>query len=93
MAAVRAFALPDLGEGLTSAEVVRWFVDVGDVITVDQPVAEVETAKAVVEVPCPYAGVVTSLAGPAGTGVPVGAALITVAVDEPAPVASAAGSG
>ncbi|CAO5155210.1 2-oxoisovalerate dehydrogenase E2 component (dihydrolipoyl transacylase) [Frankia sp. AiPs1] len=81
MPAVRAFALPDLGEGLVSAEVVRWFVDVGDVIVVDQPVAEVETAKAIVEVPCPFAGVVTSLAGPAGTGVPVGAPLITVAVD------------
>ncbi|WP_462187190.1 dihydrolipoamide acetyltransferase family protein, partial [Frankia sp. CcWB2] len=91
MAAVREFPLPDLGEGLTSAEVVRWLVGVGDVITVDQPVAEVETAKAVVEVPCPYAGVVTSLAGLAGTSVPVGTPLITVAVSEPA--AGRTGSG
>ncbi|SEK73424.1 dihydrolipoamide acetyltransferase family protein [Streptacidiphilus jiangxiensis] len=82
MASVRAFALPDLGEGLTSAEIVRWLVAVGDVIAIDQPVAEVETAKAVVEVPCPYAGVVTTLAGPEGTVVPVGAALVTVAVSE-----------
>jgi 2-oxoisovalerate dehydrogenase E2 component (dihydrolipoyl transacylase) len=80
MPSVREFPLPDLGEGLTSAEIVRWLVEVGDVIAVDQPVAEVETAKAVVEVPCPYAGVVTSRAGEVGTEVPVGAALVTVAV-------------
>ncbi|WP_042416305.1 dihydrolipoamide acetyltransferase family protein [Streptacidiphilus anmyonensis] len=79
MASVREFVLPDLGEGLTEAEIVRWLVAVGDVITVDQPVAEVETAKAVVEVPCPYPGVVTTLAGPEGAVVPVGAPLITVA--------------
>jgi pyruvate dehydrogenase E2 component (dihydrolipoamide acetyltransferase) len=88
MPSVREFPLPDLGEGLTSAEIVRWLVEVGDVIQVDQPVAEVETAKAVVEVPCPYAGVVTSRFGEAGAEVPVGAALVTVAVasapDEPA---------
>ncbi|RAG83607.1 2-oxo acid dehydrogenase subunit E2 [Streptacidiphilus pinicola] len=84
MASVREFVLPDLGEGLTSAEIVRWLVAVGDVITVDQPVAEVETAKAVVEVPCPYGGVVTTLAGPEGAVVPVGAPLVTVAVSEPA---------
>ncbi|OHV24902.1 branched-chain alpha-keto acid dehydrogenase subunit E2 [Parafrankia soli] len=84
MAAVLEFALPDLGEGLTSAEIVRWMVGIGDVIVVDQPVAEVETAKAVVEVPCPHAGVVTALAGPPGTAVPVGTPLITVTVDESA---------
>ncbi|MCK9928692.1 2-oxo acid dehydrogenase subunit E2 [Frankia sp. Mgl5] len=84
MAAVLEFALPDLGEGLTSAEIVRWMVGIGDVIVVDQPVAEVETAKAVVEVPCPHAGVVTALAGPPGTAVPVGTPLIIVTVDEPA---------
>ncbi|WP_370083811.1 dihydrolipoamide acetyltransferase family protein [Streptacidiphilus sp. MAP12-16] len=80
MPSVREFLLPDLGEGLTSAEIVRWLVEVGDVIAVDQPVAEVETAKAIVEVPCPYAGVVTSRFGEAGAEVPVGAALVTVAV-------------
>ena len=83
MPSVREFLLPDLGEGLTSAEIVRWLVEVGDVITVDQPVAEVETAKAVVEVPCPYAGVITSRAGEAGAEVPVGTALVTVAVGPP----------
>ena len=50
------FKLPDLGEGLTEAEIVRWLVAVGDVVGVDQPVVEVETAKAMVEVPCPYGG-------------------------------------
>ncbi|TDC20891.1 2-oxo acid dehydrogenase subunit E2, partial [Streptomyces sp. 8K308] len=47
------FLLPDLGEGLTGAEIVRWLVDVGDTVTIDQPVVEVETAKSVVELPSP----------------------------------------
>ncbi|MFW6692520.1 dihydrolipoamide acetyltransferase family protein [Streptomyces sp. MAR4 CNX-425] len=81
MPEVREFALPDLGEGLTEAEIVGWLVDVGDVIAVDQPVVEVETAKAMVEVPCPYAGVVTARHGEPGTEVPVGSVLVTVAVD------------
>jgi len=87
MPVVREFTLPDLGEGLTGAEVVRWMVEVGEVIAVDQPVVEVETAKAVVEVPCPYGGVVTARYGEPGEEVPVGAPLVTVAVspaaDEP----------
>ncbi|MEV8095718.1 dihydrolipoamide acetyltransferase family protein [Kitasatospora sp. NPDC085879] len=83
MPVVREFTLPDLGEGLTGAEVVRWMVEVGEVIAVDQPVVEVETAKAVVEVPCPYGGVVTALYGEVGEEVPVGAPLITVAVSAP----------
>ncbi|OKJ17353.1 dihydrolipoamide acetyltransferase family protein [Kitasatospora sp. CB01950] len=80
MPVVREFTLPDLGEGLTGAEVVRWMVEVGEVIAVDQPVVEVETAKAVVEVPCPYGGVVTARFGEVGQEVPVGAPLVTVAV-------------
>ncbi|SDK53661.1 dihydrolipoamide acetyltransferase family protein [Streptomyces indicus] len=80
MAQVLEFKLPDLGEGLTEAEVVRWLVSVGDVVAVDQPVVEVETAKAMVEVPCPYAGVVTARFGEEGTELPVGAPLLTVAV-------------
>ncbi|MGW5782681.1 dihydrolipoamide acetyltransferase family protein [Streptomyces sp. NPDC003757] len=75
------FKLPDLGEGLTEAEIVRWLVEVGDVVVVDQPVVEVETAKAMVEVPCPYGGVVTARFGEEGTELPVGAPLVTVAVD------------
>ncbi|WP_461005779.1 biotin/lipoyl-containing protein, partial [Streptomyces capparidis] len=80
MAVVREFLLPDLGEGLTEAQIVRWLVEVGEVVAVDQPVAEVETAKAVVEVPCPYGGVVTARFGEEGDEVPVGSPLVTVAV-------------
>ncbi|WP_211124609.1 dihydrolipoamide acetyltransferase family protein [Streptomyces yatensis] len=82
MAVVREFTLPDLGEGLTGAEIVRWLVQVGDVVAVDQAVVEVETAKAMVDVPCPYGGVVTARYGEEGAEVPVGAPLITVAVPE-----------
>lgn len=74
------FRLPDLGEGLTEAEIVHWLVEVGDFVTVDQPVVEVETAKAMVEVPCPYGGVVTARFGEEGMELPVGAPLLTVAV-------------
>ncbi|MGW2015708.1 dihydrolipoamide acetyltransferase family protein [Streptomyces sp. NPDC001927] len=97
MAQVLEFKLPDLGEGLTEAEIVRWLVNVGDVVAIDQPVVEVETAKAMVEVPCPYGGVVTARFGEEGTELPVGAPLITVAVggtpgDAPtAPSATVAG--
>ncbi|MER7579839.1 dihydrolipoamide acetyltransferase family protein [Kitasatospora sp. NPDC097691] len=99
MPVVREFRLPDLGEGLTGAEVVRWMVEVGEVIAVDQPVVEVETAKAVVEVPCPYGGVVTARYGEEGEEIAVGAPLVTVAVatsggaaDEPVGSAGSAGS-
>ncbi|MEU3143186.1 dihydrolipoamide acetyltransferase family protein [Streptomyces sp. NPDC006999] len=84
MAQVLEFKLPDLGEGLTGAEIVRWLVEVGEVVAVDQPVVEVETAKAMVDVPCPYGGVVTARFGEEGAEVPVGAPLITVAVGGPA---------
>ncbi|MFD5516736.1 dihydrolipoamide acetyltransferase family protein [Streptomyces sp. NPDC127066] len=84
MAQVLEFKLPDLGEGLTEAEIVRWLVEVGDVVAVDQLVVEVETAKAMVEVPCPYGGVVTARFGEEGTELPVGAPLLTVAVGAPA---------
>ncbi|MET9763477.1 dihydrolipoamide acetyltransferase family protein [Streptomyces sp. NPDC006372] len=90
MAQVLEFKLPDLGEGLTEAEIVRWLVEIGDVVAVDQPVVEVETAKAMVEVPCPYGGVVTARFGEEGTELPVGAPLITVAVGERMPADSTA---
>ncbi|MFI9205696.1 dihydrolipoamide acetyltransferase family protein [Streptomyces sp. NPDC053048] len=93
MAVVREFTLPDLGEGLTEAQVVRWLVNVGDVVVVDQPVVEVETAKAMVEVPCPYGGVVTARFGEEGTELPVGAPLLTVAVGEPATPSAAEPAG
>ncbi|WP_430501998.1 dihydrolipoamide acetyltransferase family protein [Micromonospora trifolii] len=75
----QVFLLPDLGEGLSEAEIVEWRVAVGDVVTVDQSVVEVETAKAVVDVPCPYAGRVVTLHGAAGEVRPVGQPLITIA--------------
>jgi 2-oxoisovalerate dehydrogenase E2 component (dihydrolipoyl transacylase) len=80
----QTFLLPDLGEGLTEAEVVRWLVAVGDVVAVDAPVAEVETAKSIVEVPSPYAGVVAELHADAGSTVDVGKPLITIGVVAPA---------
>jgi pyruvate dehydrogenase E2 component (dihydrolipoamide acetyltransferase) len=76
---VNTFLLPDLGEGLTEAEIVRWLVKAGDVITVDTPIAEVETAKSIVELPSPYAGTVEELHGEPGTTIPVGKPLITIA--------------
>lgn len=93
MAQVLEFRLPDLGEGLTEAEIVRWLVEVGDVVAVDQPVVEVETAKALVDVPCPYGGVVTARFGEEGTELPVGAPLLTVAVGPAASGGETEGSG
>lgn len=70
------FRLPDLGEGLTEAEVLQWLVKPGDTVTLNQTLAEVETAKAVVELPSPYEGTVTSLHADAGETIAVGAPLI-----------------
>ena len=75
------FLLPDLGEGLSEAEVIAWRVSPGDRVSVDQVIAEVETAKAVVEVPVPYAGVVATLHATAGSVISVGQPLITVTED------------
>lgn len=72
------FLLPDLGEGLETAEIVSWRVQVGDRVEVDQVVVEVETAKAAVEVPVPFAGVVAALHGAEGSTVAVGTPLISV---------------
>jgi 2-oxoisovalerate dehydrogenase E2 component (dihydrolipoyl transacylase) len=76
------FALPDLGEGLTEAEILAWRVAEGDDVTVDDIVVEVETAKAAVEVPCPYSGRVLAVHGAVGDVIAVGQPLMTVA--EPA---------
>src|SRR5690348_1134186 len=70
------FNLPDLGEGLAEAEIVRWHVNVGDTVAVDQPMLAVETAKAVVEVPAPFSGVVKTLHGQPGDVIATGAPLI-----------------
>nr|WP_314843043.1 dihydrolipoamide acetyltransferase family protein [uncultured Microbacterium sp.] len=75
----RVFRLPDLGEGLTEAGLVQWLVAVGDTIVIDQAIAEVETAKSVVELPSPFAGVVTALHGEPGETIDVGAPVLEVA--------------
>ncbi|WP_276260166.1 dihydrolipoamide acetyltransferase family protein [Haloglomus litoreum] len=78
---VREFKLPDVGEGLTEAEIVTWLVKVGDTVTEDQPVAEVETDKAVVEVPAPVNGTVREILAEEGEMVPVGEVIITFDVE------------
>jgi pyruvate dehydrogenase E2 component (dihydrolipoamide acetyltransferase) len=88
----RDFKLPDLGEGLTEAEVVRWLVHEGDTITLNQPIVEVETAKAMVEIPAPYAGTVVSLHAGEGDTVEVGMPLIRVSSGEPAAEAGDGGA-
>jgi 2-oxoisovalerate dehydrogenase E2 component (dihydrolipoyl transacylase) len=87
------FLLPDLGEGLTEAAILNWHVHVGDTVKVDQIVVEVETAKAAVEVPVPFAGVVSALHGEPGQLLPVGAPLLSVGgLAEPG-VSTSSGSG
>lgn len=81
------FRLPDIGEGLTEAEVVRWLVSVGDIVTVDQLIVEVETAKTVVEIPSPFAGTVVSLEASEGATIEVGSVLFTIASDRETPAA------
>jgi pyruvate dehydrogenase E2 component (dihydrolipoamide acetyltransferase) len=70
------FRLPDLGEGLAEAEIIEWHVRVGERVVVDQPMVSVETAKAVVELPAPFGGIVSALHAAPGDVVPTGAALI-----------------
>ncbi|MFJ9375011.1 dihydrolipoamide acetyltransferase family protein [Streptomyces sp. NPDC101455] len=79
-ASVREFKMPDVGEGLTEAEILKWYVQVGDTVTDGQVVCEVETAKAAVELPIPYDGVVRELRFPEGTTVDVGTSIIAVDV-------------
>ncbi|ELP62841.1 dihydrolipoamide acetyltransferase family protein [Streptomyces turgidiscabies] len=79
-ASVREFKMPDVGEGLTEAEILKWYVQPGDTVTDGQVVCEVETAKAAVELPIPYDGVVRSLHFPEGTTVDVGTSIIAVDV-------------
>lgn len=84
----QVFRLPDLGEGLTQAELVQWLVRVGDVVRVDQPVAEVETAKSVVELPSPFAGTVIALHGEPGAALSVGEPVLEVSLEGSAPAAA-----
>ncbi|ASS98072.1 MULTISPECIES: dihydrolipoamide acetyltransferase family protein [Geobacillus] len=72
------FKLPDIGEGLHEAEIIRWLIREGDVVKADQPIAEIQTDKAMVEMTTPVAGKVVALAGPEGATVKVGEPLIVV---------------
>ncbi|MGW6501142.1 dihydrolipoamide acetyltransferase family protein [Nonomuraea angiospora] len=78
----REFKLPDVGEGLTEAEIVRWHVEAGDAVKVNQIVVEIETAKSIVELPIPWDGVVADLLAEAGQTVDVGAPIIAVETSE-----------
>jgi 2-oxoisovalerate dehydrogenase E2 component (dihydrolipoyl transacylase) len=81
MPTFKDFKLPDLGEGLTEGEILKWLVQPGDTVTLNQPIVEVETAKAAVEIPSPYAGVVTELHHAEGETVDVGSPIITFDTD------------
>src|SRR6476661_8197874 len=86
------FKLPDVGEGLTEAEIVAWKVKVGDVVAINDIVVEIETAKSLVELPSPFAGTVLDLMVPEGETVPVGTPIIAIgdASAAPAPAPAAA---
>ena len=88
----KAFILPDLGEGLTEAEIVNWLVAVGDTVVIDQPIIEVESAKSIVELPCPFAGVVEILHAAVGDTIHTGQPVITVGVEGAESDAAAAGA-
>lgn len=77
------FRLPDPGEGLVEAEIVEWKVAVGDVVAVNDVLLEIETAKSLVELPSPFAGVVQAILAPVGQVVPVGTPIIRIGADEP----------
>jgi 2-oxoisovalerate dehydrogenase E2 component (dihydrolipoyl transacylase) len=81
MSRIKEFTLPDLGEGLTEGEILSWLVKVGDTIELNQPIVEVETAKAAVEIPAKWAGVVTRIFHEAGETVQVGAPIVAIDTD------------
>ncbi|NJC49611.1 UNVERIFIED_ORG: pyruvate dehydrogenase E2 component (dihydrolipoamide acetyltransferase) [Xanthomonas campestris] len=85
MSEAKNFHLPDLGEGLPDATIVEWFVKEGDSVRLDDPLVSMETAKAVVEVPSPFSGTVTKLAGAAGDIIVTGAMLAQFALDASQP--------
>src|SRR5450432_531655 len=87
VASLKQFKLPVVGKGLTEAEVVRWLVKVGDRVAQNQTIVEIETAKALVELPSPFAGVVSELLIPEGTTIDVGTPIIIIDI---APTATAA---
>ncbi|UYN84670.1 MAG: 2-oxo acid dehydrogenase subunit E2 [Microcella sp.] len=90
---IREFRMPDLGEGLTESELVEWHVSPGDTVTLNQNIADVETAKAVVQLPSPVAGVVVDLLAEPGSTVAVGSAIVRFEVDGPVDAAADAPPG
>ncbi|MCB5274339.1 Dihydrolipoyllysine-residue acetyltransferase component of pyruvate dehydrogenase complex [Arthrobacter sp. SO5] len=90
---IKEFRLPDLGEGLTESEIVAWKVAVGDTVALNQIIAEVETAKAVVELPSPFAGVITALHEQPGTVVEVGKPIVSFEVEGDDDAAGSTGAG
>ncbi|MBQ1012576.1 2-oxo acid dehydrogenase subunit E2 [Micromonospora sp. M51] len=81
MSRIKTFNLPDLGEGLTEGEILAWLVKVGDTIELNQPIVEVETAKAAVEIPAKWAGQVQAIHHPEGSTVEVGTPIIAIDTD------------
>ncbi|TFD28710.1 MULTISPECIES: dihydrolipoamide acetyltransferase family protein [Cryobacterium] len=90
---VSKFTLPDVGEGLTEAEIVEWKVAPGDAVTINQVLVEIETAKSLVELPSPFVGVVAEILVAAGTTVDVGTLIITINPDASSAAADAADTG
>lgn len=84
--ATETFLLPDVGEGLTEAEILRWHVQPGDQVTVNQTICEIETAKAAVELPCPFTGTIDAIHVDVGQVVAVGTPIITITVQKAEPV-------
>lgn len=84
VSSVKQFPLPDLGEGLTEGEILKWLVNVGDTVALNQPIVEVETAKAAVEIPAKWAGRVTEIYHPEGSTVEVGTPIIAIDTDSSA---------
>ncbi|MHB1594696.1 MAG: dihydrolipoamide acetyltransferase family protein [Streptosporangiaceae bacterium] len=91
MSELKQFRLPDVGEGLTEADIVKWHVQPGDPVTVNQTILEIETAKSAVEIPCPYDGTVAELLVPEGTTADVGTPIIAIQVGS-GPLAGAGGT-
>jgi 2-oxoisovalerate dehydrogenase E2 component (dihydrolipoyl transacylase) len=90
MSDVRYFNLPDVGEGLTEAEIVTWKVKVGDAVKINDVIVEIETAKSLVELPCPFAGTITELLASEGDTVNVGTPIIAVETGDPSAAAATA---
>src|SRR6202046_2475385 len=92
MSELKEFKLPDVGEGLTEADIVKWHVQPGDTVTINQIIVEIETAKAVVELPSPYEGVVAGLLVPEGETADVGTPIISAGAGRGAAPAAPTGS-